>query len=580
MRRTSLRTASPAAVALAALAACGDADRNPDDAGGAPPDVPAGLFADVTGSSGLALDLTAGGGEPRQIVEVKGGGLAVLDHDNDGDLDVFAPNGATLEAPDAGAGARLFANDGALAFHDATAEAGLDWHGWGMGVAAGDVDADGFEDLFVAAFGRDALLRNEAGRFREATGEAGLGDEGWGTGSAFGDLDMDGDLDLYLVRYLELDLAHPPPPTTFLGVSVFDGPAGLEPLADRVFANDGAGRFTDVTAAWGCAEVKPSYGLGCLVLDLDADGFTDVYVGNDSMPNFLFRGRAAGAGEPRFVESALTAGLAVNADGEAQATMGIAYGDVNADGRADLFSTNFMTDTNTLFVTTPSEGFYADRTQLYGLAMVSRPFLGWAAAFADVDLDGDEDLLAFNGHVYPDQAVTALGSTSRQEPLCFLREGDRFRRVLAAEGGAWLDARHNDRSALCADLDADGDLDVVVAERDGPVRLLRGLAADRPHEAGGAGRGLVVRLRDARPGARNPRGVGARVALVDAAGATLATRWIAGGGSYLAGSPAEVHLALPAAAADLALVVRWPDGVEERRALDAAVGPRVEVVRR
>jgi hypothetical protein len=561
-----LRRAALVAAALAPTA-CGP---------GPPVPEPRALFTDVTPESGLALVLTAGGSEPRQIVEVKGGGLGLVDFDADGDLDVFAPNGATLEEPTRGAGARLFANDGGLRFHDATAEAELDWHGWGMGVAVGDVDANGWDDVFVAAFGADALLVNDRGRLRAASADAGLGDGGWGTGSAFADLDQDGDLDLYLVRYLELDLAAPPPPTTFLGVQVFDGPAGLVPLADRVYANDGDGRFADVTAAWGCAEVRPSYGLGCLALDLDADGLCDVYVGNDSMPNFLFRGVEPRDGDARrFAEEALSDGVAVNADGEAQATMGIAWGDVNADGLADLFSTNFMTDTNTLFVSTPSQRFYADRTQRYGLAMSSRPFLGWAALFADVDLDGAEDLLAFNGHVYPEKAVAALGTESRQEPLFYLRAGERFRRVLADEGGAWLASKHADRSAVCADLDLDGDLDFVVAERNGPLRLLRG-------EAARSARGFTVRLRDARAGAANPRGLGARVALTqggaDEPRRVLATRWLAGGGSYLAACAPELHFALPRAAEMLALEVTWPDGERQVVALDADAAVQ-EIVR-
>jgi len=568
MTRTAL-----AALALSGLAACSD-----EPAGGsepAPPEDAHALFTDVTARSGLDLVLTAGGAEPTEIVEVKGGGIGLVDVDGDGDLDVFAPNGSTVADAAAGrpgAGARLFANDGDLRFHDATAEAALDWRGWGMGVAAGDVDGDGWTDLFVSAFGADALFANEAGKLVERAAERGLGDDGWGTGCALADLDADGDLDLYLVRYLSFDAAHPPAPTRFLGVEVFDGPAGLPPLADRAYENDGDGAFRDATAAWGFDAAKPSYGLGCVALDLDDDGRQDVYVGNDSMPNFLWRGRDA---EPRFVDAALEAGVAVNADGEAQATMGLAFGDVNGDGRADLFSTNFMTDTNTLFESTPTGAFFADRTQRRGLAMVSRPFLGWAAWFGDLDLDGDEDLVSFNGHVYPTAAVRALGTEARQEPLCFLREDERFRRLLPDEGGAWLAAKHADRSAAFADLDGDGDLDAVVAERAGPVRVLRGEAAGRD----GARAGFTVRLRDAREGSKNPRGIGAKVTLLaegaradgpdgaDIPGEPVATRWIVAGGSYLAACPPEVHLSATEARA-MTLEVRWPDGFVQRVPVD------------
>jgi hypothetical protein len=559
-----------AALACGACAACGGSEAPPQAASlpatppGAAPAAPAPFsFTDATPGSGLALTLTSGGDPPRQIVEVKGGGLALLDFDGDGDLDVFAPNGAALEDPAHGAGARLFANDGDLRFRDATAQAGVAFAGWGMGVAAGDVDGNGCDDLFIAAYGPDALLLNTAGRFADATAAAGLGDPGWGTGSALGDLDQDGDLDLYLARYLELDLAAPPPPTRFLGVEVFAGPAGLTPLADRLYLNDGGGAFADATAASGCADVRPSYGLGCLILDFDEDGLADVFVGNDSMPNFLFAGRGGG----RFEDVALKAGVAVNGDGDAQATMGIAYGDVNGDGRADLFTTNFMNDTDTLFASLGAGLSFADRSQLSGLGHATRPFLGWAAIFCDLDQDADEDLVAFNGHVYPEAAVKALGSSVRQTPLCFEREGERFRRV-EPEPGSWLAEPHNDRSAVCGDLDGDLDLDLVVGERNGPVRLLR--------NDGAAGPALLVRLRDARPGARDRRGLGAKVTLL-AAGGERQVRWIASGGSYLSASAPDAHFGLGALAGPFALEVRWPDGAVQR--LDGETAGRVEVVR-
>ena len=502
-------------------------------------------FAEVGRSSGLDLDLTAGGEQPGQILEVKGGGLALVDFDGDGDHDLFAPNGATLAAPAEGPGARLFENRGDLFFRDATVDAGLEFRRWGMGVSVGDVDGDGWDDLFVACFGPDALLHNRGGRFEERGAAAGLGDEGWGTGSALGDLDADGDLDLYLVRYLEFDPAAPPPSTRFLGVEVFDGPSGLTPQDDRLYLGDGAGGFVESSAELGTASVAPSYGLGALILDLDEDGFPEVFVGNDSMPNFLFRRGP----ESRYEDVGLESGVAVSADGEGQATMGIAYGDVNGDGRADLFTTNFMGDTNTLHVSTGRGLRFADRTQLYGLGMISRPFLGWAAMFYDLDHDGDEDLATFNGHVYPHLAVSAMGSSERQRPLVFAREGRGFARVPPATS-PWLDDPRNDRSAVFGDLDGDFDVDIVVAERGGPVRLLR--------NDGAGGAGLVVRLADRRAGTKNPRGLGARLTLTD--GATVQTRWITGGGSYLSASAPEAHFGLGDAPGPWTVEVRWPDG--------------------
>ncbi|MCZ6597128.1 MAG: CRTAC1 family protein [Planctomycetota bacterium] len=504
-------------------------------------------FTDVTAGSGIDFTMTSGRTPSTQIVEVKGGGLALLDHDGDGDLDLFVPNGATMDAPAAGPGSRLYRNDGGMRFSDVTVEVGIDHRGWGMGVAVGDVDGNGRDDLFVSCFGRNALLCNEGGRFTDTTEAAGLAHGGWGTGCAFGDVDGDGDLDLYLVNYIDFDLAAPPPRTTMLGVEVFDGPSGLTAQADVLYANDGAGTFRDVTQESGCGAVEPAYGLGAVILDFDDDGHQDVFVGNDSMRNFLFHNRGGG----RFTEVGLRSGLASNGDGESQATMGIAIADVDGDGRADVFTTNFMSDTNTLHLNRGGLQF-ADRTQIYGLAIVSRPFLGWASMFYDFDHDGDEDLLLFNGHVYPDDVCAALGTTRRQTPLLFEREGARFRRV-EAKDEPWLATGYCDRSAVFGDLDGDGDVDAAVGELNGPVRLLR--------NDGAAGAWLIVSLHDARPGVGNRRGLGSKVVLRTTT--TVRTRWIHGGGSFQSSCAQEAHFGVPAGEEVVELEITWADGFRQ-----------------
>jgi hypothetical protein len=522
-------------------------------------------FTDQTARSGIDVALTSGRSPATQILEVKGGGLALIDYDNDGDLDLFLPNGAYLDATAKGPGARLYENDGHMRFTDVTARSGIDFHGWGMGVAVGDVDGNGFDDLYVAAYGPDVLLLNGGNkRFTDATARAGLGDPRWSTAAAFGDIDNDGDLDLYVANYVDFDPAHPPPARTFFGVPVFGGPMGMTAAPDVLYENVGGGRFRDVSQASGIAAAKPSYGLGVVILDFDGDGRQDVFVGNDSMPSFLWINQ----GQGRFTEQGLAAGLALNGDGEPQATMGIAIGDVNDDGRPDVFTTNFANDTNTLRVSVPGQAAWEDRTRQYNLAAVSRPFLGWATAFCDFDHDGDEDLVVFNGHVYPTATPETMDSTFRQTPLLFERTGGRFERVDAARAGAWLAETHVDRSAAFGDLDGDGDVDMVVGELNGPVRVIENDGAGAHH--------LVVELADRRPGVGNRHGLGSRVVLRQ--GAATQTRWIFSGGSFQAASAAYAHFGLPTAD-PVRLEVTWSDGV--RQAVeDVGVDRRMVVDRR
>jgi hypothetical protein len=508
------------------------------------------LFRDITTTTGLPTATWSRDTEPRAILEVKGGGFGLLDFDGDGQLDVFLPGGKSLASETAGPGASLWRNTGGLAFE--AADAGLDWHGWAMGVAVGDVDGNGFDDVFVAAHGPNALFLNQAGqRLDEAAELLGLADEAWGMAGALCDLDADGDLDLYVANYLELDLAALPPDITFQGEPVFAGPLGLTPAADRLYENLGDGHFKDKTFRSGLGITPPSFGLGVTALDFDEDGSLDLFVGNDSMANFLLRNE----GQLRFEDVALAKGLAANGDGRRQATMGIAVADVNEDALPDLFTTNFAADTNTLFVSRRGRS-WRDRTSIMGLTVAGQLEVGWACLFGDFDLDRDEDLVVFDGHVYPDRIASRLGSSAAQPALLFEREGARFTSSGASRAGAWLAAPRISRGGARADLDGDGDLELLVQEWRGPLVLLEGLAAESTSAW------LQIELRH--PGVGDRHGYGARIEVVEMYAEPrlrqLRTGWVQPSMGFQSSGTSAVHFALDPLATRRSMKVTWPAG--------------------
>lgn len=491
--------------------------------------------------------MTSGRTPSSQILEVKGGGLALIDFDGDGDRDLFMPNGATMADPEHGPGARLFENLGGLRFRDVTERMGARPTRWGFGCAVGDFDGDGRDDLHVGCFGGDILLRNVGGgRFEDVTAKAGVGGAGWSTSAAFADLDMDGDLDLFVVKYLDFDPSRPPPPARFKGIEVMAGPRGLPARADVLWENQGDGTFRDVSEAAGLRGAIAGYGLNLAVVDFDRDGRLDVFVANDSEPNALLMNRTEPGGPLRFEERGMASGVATNIDGAGQATMGIAIGDVDLNGFPDVFTTNFSSDTNTLHLNLDGR-FFDDRTAQFGVGAPSRPLVGWATAFEDLDHDGAEDLVVFNGHVYPQATRVAMDSDYEEPPLVMRRAGQRFEVV--ADPGPGLRGAHRDRTAVFDDLDGDGDVDIVVGELNGPLRVLR-----NAHDA--AADWVKVRLAGAQPGTSH--GVGARITLV-ADGRDVAHRWIWAGGPFQSTASPEAHFGAPASLGDaLSVRVEWP----------------------
>ena len=509
----------------------------------APPQSGGIRFTDVTAESGIDFTTTSGAIPSTQILEVKGGGLALIDFDGDGDLDLFVPNGATLADPEHGPGARLYRNDGALRFTDVTATSGIRVTRWSFGAAVGDVDGDGRDDLFVACYGPDVLLRNRGyGTFEDITARAGLGDPRWGTSAAFADLDGDGDLDLYVCNYVEFDPARPLAPASFKGVPVMAGPRGYPAAADAVYENRGDGTFADRTADSGIGAVKPAFGLNVAILDFTGDGRPDILVGNDSQDNNLFVAR-----EPwRFTDEGLRSGIAVNGEGSAQATMGMAVADVDGNGRPDVFTTNFSSDTNTLHLNLDGRSF-DDRTNQFGLGAPSRTLVGWGAGFADFDHDGDEDVLVVNGHVYPQATRSLMDSDYAERPLLMARDGGRF--AVVTEAGNWKLEPRVGRTAVFADLDRDGDIDIVTAGLHERVQVLR-----NDHDA--KDDWIILA-----PGDRRAA-VGAMLEITCAG--RVQRRWLPGGGPFQSNIAMEAHVGLGVGSEPVDVVVRWADGTETR----------------
>jgi hypothetical protein len=515
------------------------------------------LFREVGAEAGITFKHHSAP-EKRYIVESMSGGVALFDFDNDGRLDVYFVDSLTVDTARDPKAARsaLYRNLGGGRFEDVTDRAGVGHPGWGMGACTADVDADGWEDVYVTALGQNRLYRNNRdGTFAEIADAAGLAAGGWSTGCGFADYDRDGDLDLFVSRYVKIDLADLPEfgkgkTCEYRGIAVQCGPRGLPGEGDLLFRNDGKGRFTEVGAAAGVADPRRYYGLGIAWFDHNDDGWPDLYVANDSTPSFLYQNQKDGT----FKDVAFPMGVAVSEDGAEQGCMGVAVGDYNGDGRLDLYVTTFAEEYYPLRRNDGPAGF-TDVSFKSGTAPSSMPYVGWGTAFLDYDNDGLPDIIAVNGHVYPQLDKARLGASAgyRQRRLLYRNKGDGTFEELAAAFGAVFTEERVSRGLAVGDLDDDGRLDVVINDLDGSPQVLR-------NELAGAGQWLKVKLK----GAGGNTGALGAVVTVRAGGRAQAQN-VRSGTSYLSQDDRRLHFGLGALAQADAVEVRWPDGSTTRR---------------
>jgi hypothetical protein len=521
----------------------------------AAPDGPPGFsFTNIAREAGLDAKIVFGGATANKyLIETTGTGVAMIDYDGDGRLDLFFVNGSTLEGFPAGGAPtnHLYRNAGGGRFEDVTERAGLAASGWGQGACVGDYDNDGKDDLLVSYWGQNHLYHNTGGRFEDVTRAAGLSESRvrWYTGCAFFDYDRDGRLDLIVANYIDLDLKTAPTPDSGLcrykGLEVACGPPGLTGGRNLLYHNRGDGTFEDVSEKSGITRASGTYGLGVSTLDFDNDGWTDVYVANDSNPSALYRNNHDGT----FTDIGIKAGCAYSQDGKPQAGMGIAIGDYDHNGTMDIFKTNFAGDTSTLYANT-GNGLCEDRTFAGGIGLNTR-WLGWGTSFVDLDNDGWLDLFLTNGHVYPEvrQLKTEAGYEQRKVVYRNLGNG-RFADITEQLGPPVTDPKAG-RGAAFGDLDDDGQIDVAIANVNDLPDLYR-LNGNK------ANHWVTLKLVGT---SSNRNAIGARVHCVS--GGVEQWQEVRGGGSYLSQNDFRVHFGLGAATRVDRLEVRWPNGNEQ-----------------
>jgi enediyne biosynthesis protein E4 len=505
-------------------------------------------FTDVAEQSGITFKHISTP-EKRYIVESMSGGVALLDYDNDGYLDIYFVNSLTVDLARSNGKTKsaLYRNNGDGTFSDVTDKAGVGNIGWGMGANVGDYNNDGYDDIYVTCLGPNHLLKNNGnGTFTDVTQSAGIGDQRWSAGAAFVDYDADGKLDLFVANYVAFDFNNLPEfgkgrLCQYKTIPVQCGPRGLPGSGDSLYHNEGNGKFIDVTKKAGVLDPDGYYGMGVICSDFDDDGLIDIYVANDSTPNFFYHNN----GDGTFKELGFMSGTAVNENGSEQGSMGVTVADYDHDGKFDIFVTNFDDDYNTLYHNDGRNSF-TDVSHAAKVAAVSLPYVGWGTKFFDYDNDGWVDIFVGNGHVYPQIP------TYRQRNFLHRNNRDGTFTELGEQLGTPFLEKRSARGVAFGDIDNDGDVDIVINNLDGAPQLLR-------NDGSNTGNAVLIKTIGVKS---NRDGIGAKIKIVS--GDLTQIDEVRSGDSYISQSDLRLHFGLERRTKIDLIEVRWPSGLVDK----------------